>query len=197
MKYVKSFFIGILVYISGFVFLLFGMVYGLEGIDKIRVEHENIAWVIMLCLPFIMVFSKSLKTGFGYFVASLVIANAVFPAIDWSSGSPTPKFGKMGLKPKQFAWESSNDSAEPYTTSGTYERNDYGITSKVIIFGNAWYSEIFMDHDGTLISSSAGVMDGKDILGEYGNRVGYLENGSVYFIISGTWAQLTKSKKLN
>lgn len=131
MKYVKSFFIGILVYILGFVFLFFGMVYRLAGIDKSRGEYENIAWVIMLCLPFIMVFSKSLKTGFGYLVASLVIANAVFPAIDWSSGSPTPKFGKMGLKPKQFAWESSNDSAEPCTISGTDEnRSFYETTSR-------------------------------------------------------------------
>jgi hypothetical protein len=192
MKYIKSFFVGILVYILGFILLVLGVLFGFEGILHIRGKHEILALAITACLPFIMVFSKSLKTGFGYFVASLFIANAVFPALDWSSGSPTPKFGKMSLNPQPHALESSNDSAKPYTISGTYERNDDGITSKIMILEDSWYAETFMDDGGTLISSSTGVMDGKDILGEYGVKIGYIENGAVHLIINDTWVRLTK-----
>jgi len=192
MKYIKSFFLGILIYIAGFILLILGAGFGFEGIGKIRGEHEILAMVIAACLPLIMVFSKSLKKGFVYFVLSLFIANAVFPALDWSSGSPNPQFGQSNLFKPRSVMSESMDSNESQTISGVYHGEDGGVTSKMIISGNSWYGETFMEASGALIASSAGTLDGTDIMDEYGTKIGYVGSGVAIVTINDSRVRLLK-----
>ena len=192
MNYLKSILLGILIYIAGFILLFLGAGYGFEGIGKIRGEHETLALVITASLPLIMVFSKSLKIGFACFVLSLFIANAVFPSLDWSYGSPYPKFGQMSLNERRPVLSESADSDEPLTISGVYHGEEMGVTSKMIISGNSWYGETFMEATGALIASSAGTMDGTDIMDGYGTKIGNVGNGVAYVMINESRVRLMK-----
>lgn len=192
MKYIKAFLLGILIYIFGIIIIFLGAGYGFEGIGKIRGEHETLALIITFCLPFIMVFSSDFKTGFGYFALSLFIANAVFPALDWSYGSPYPKFGQMSPSVRRSPLDDSSYSGKNQSVSGVYQYNDYGVITKILVSGSSWYGETFMEDSGALLSSSSGEIDGSDIMDEYGNKIGHISNGTAYVTINGTRLRLTK-----
>jgi hypothetical protein len=98
----------------------------------------------------------------------------------------------MSLNERRSLVPASNDSDEPQTTSGVYHGEDGGVTSKMIVSGTTWYGETFMEATGALIASSAGTMDGANVMYEFGTKIGYVGDGVVYVTINDSRVRLVK-----
>lgn len=155
------------------------------AIVKIQAGYDWLAIALYLGIPLISLLPKSYINGvFSMFLLAICI-NFILPKFNVSYGSALPfGMGKSEVK--------NNGTNESNVLSGTYTGDIGGAESKLIVVGDSWYGENRESTTGGFLGNSVGKMNGNRIINEYGQEIGYINDGTAYVNMGGQRVTLKK-----